>query len=265
MTVEEERRARDRQRGRDYINSEAGEMSAVALGALLEALEREREANSDEARAAAQAAFLAAEATFDRAIRATDVYRRRMAVEALDLPSGAPVEAGEFGRVLKECLETTEWRASRNKLRRLLSRHFIDNEETFTPVVRLLVDKLFSNPKGLMGAIDRVEKKSGIDETKGWDDKVRTIVVDAAGYSAGVEFGLHGHIPFAFWKRAQRMHGRQVERALSKDCRIAPAKAATIRDWCVRQAGPYAENFRKARADGFAERNSPTPSRGLDG
>jgi hypothetical protein len=108
MTVEEERLARDRQRGRDYINSEAGEMLAGALGTLLEALERERGANSNEARAAAQVAFLAAEATFDRAIGATDVYRRRMAVEALDLPSGALIEAGEFRRVLKECLDTTE-------------------------------------------------------------------------------------------------------------------------------------------------------------
>jgi hypothetical protein len=60
------------------------------------------------------------------------------------------------------------------------------------------------------------------------------------------------------------MHGRLVERALSQDYRIAPAKAATIRDWCMR-AGPHAENFKKARADGLAERDNPNPSRGLDG
>jgi hypothetical protein len=48
MTGPGERRARARQRGRDYINSEAGAVTAEALGALLEALERERGANNDE-------------------------------------------------------------------------------------------------------------------------------------------------------------------------------------------------------------------------
>jgi hypothetical protein len=57
MTSEDERRARARQRARDYINSEAGAVTAEALGALLEAREWEQEANSDEARAAAQTAF----------------------------------------------------------------------------------------------------------------------------------------------------------------------------------------------------------------
>ncbi len=57
MTSGDERRARARQRGRDHINSEAGAVTAEALGALLEAQEREQEANSDEARAAAQGRF----------------------------------------------------------------------------------------------------------------------------------------------------------------------------------------------------------------
>ena len=48
MTDEDEAAREARQRGRDYINSEAGEAAAEALGALLEALEREREANSDD-------------------------------------------------------------------------------------------------------------------------------------------------------------------------------------------------------------------------
>ena len=176
MTSEDERRARTRQRGRDYINSETGAVTAEALGALLEALEREQEANSDEARAAAQTAFLEAEAEFGRATGATDVRRRRMAVEALDLASGARVKAGEFERVFRECLDTIETLTSRNKLRRLLSRGFIDDQATFTDSVRLLVDKLFKNPKGLMGALDRVEKKSGVDARKGLDGSVRTVV-----------------------------------------------------------------------------------------
>ena len=99
MTNEDERRARARQRGRDHINSEAGAVTAEALGALLEAREGEQEANSDEARAAAQGVFLSAQAAFGRATGATDVRRRRMAVEALDFPSGARVEVGEFERI----------------------------------------------------------------------------------------------------------------------------------------------------------------------
>jgi hypothetical protein len=48
---------------------------------------------------------------------------------------------------------------------------------------------------------------------------------------------------------------------VARGLRIVPAKAATIRDWCVRV---QAENFKKARADGFAERDNPDPSRGVD-
>lgn len=264
MTNEDERRARARQRGRDHINSEAGAVTAEALGALLEAREGEQEANSDEARAAAETAFLAAEAAFGRATGAMDVRRRRMVAEALDLPSGARVEAGEFERIFKDCLDTIETVPSRNKLRRLLSRGFIDNEATFTDSVRLLVDKLFKNPKGLMGALDRVEKKSGVDARKGLDSSVRTVVVSAAGYSAGVEFGLDKDIPLTFWKRAQRRHSRETDGWRARGVQIPTAKADTIRDWCMRVAVPHADNFKKARADGFVERDNPTPSRGID-
>jgi hypothetical protein len=264
MISEDERRARARQRGRDHIASEAGAVTAEALGALLEAREKEQDADSDEVRAAAQAAFVAGWTAFSRATGATDVGRRRMVVEALDLPSGARVEAREFERIFKDCLDTIETVASRNKLRRLLSRHFLDNEETLTPSARLLVDKLFKNPTGLLGALDRVEKKSGVDARRGLDDSVRTVVVSAAGYSAGVEFGLDKDIPFAFWKRAQRRHSRETDGWRARGVKIATAKADTIRDWCVRVAGPHADNFKKARADGFIERGSPIPSRGID-
>ena len=130
--------------------------------------------------------------------------------------------------------------------------------------MRLLVDKMFKNPKGLMGALDHVEKKSGVDATKGLDEDVRAIVVTAAGYSAGVEFGLNKDIPFTFWKRAQRRHSHEADRWRAKGVKIATAKAETIRGWCVRIAGPHAENFRKGRAEGFTERNNPDPSRGID-
>ena len=53
-----------RQRGRDYINSEAGEAAAEALGALLEALEKEREANDDDAHKRAHEQALARKGRF---------------------------------------------------------------------------------------------------------------------------------------------------------------------------------------------------------
>jgi hypothetical protein len=229
-----------------------------------EALEEERKANTDDACAKAQAHIIEAEAAILRATGSTDRRRRRMAVDALDLPPGTRVEAGEFERILKQCLDTVETRASRNKLRRLLSRHFLDNEETFTIFVRLLVDKLFKNQKGLFGVLDLVEGTSGVDPTKGLDGDIRTIVVAAAGYSAGVEFGLNKDIPFTFWKRAHRRHSHEADRGRARGEKIATAKAETIRDWCVRVAGPHAENFREVRAAGFAERNNPDPSRGID-
>jgi hypothetical protein len=264
MTVEDERRAQARQRGRDYINGEAGEAAAEALGALREALEKEREANSDDDRAAAQARYLEAKAVLDYEIEAPHVRRRRMAVEALDYPSGAPVDAGHFKQVLTDCFFTLETQAGRDKLRRLLSRYILDDEETLgRPAARLLVEKLSANSDGLLGAIDNVEGKSGVDATTGKDRNIRKSLVMAAGYSAGVEFGLNGNIPFAFWKRAQRRHSHLVEKARAHGDRIKAAKAATIKDWCLRD-GPYARIFGLARADGFADRDKPDPSRELD-
>ena len=214
MTGADERRARARQRGRDYINSEAGAVTAEALGALLEALERERGANNDEGRTDAQARYLEAKAVLDYEIEAPHVRRRRMAVEALDYPSGALVDAGDFRRVLTDCFRTLKTQAGRDKLRRLLSRYILDDEETIgRPAARLLVEKLSANSEGLLGAIDNVEGKSGVGKTTGKNVNIRTKVVMAAGYSAGVEFGLNGNIPSVFWKRAQRMHGRLVKEA----------------------------------------------------
>jgi hypothetical protein len=264
MTSEDERRAQARQRGRDYLNSEAGAVTAEALGVLLEALERERGANNDAGRADAQARYLEAKAVLDYELEAPHVRRRRMAVEALDYPSGAPVDAGDFKRVLIDCFFTLETQAGRDKLRRLLSRYLLDDEETFgRPAARLLVEKLSANSEGLFGAIDNVEGKSGVGKTTGKNVNARTNVVMAAGYSAGVEYGLDGNIPSAFWKRAQRMHGRLVKKARAHGARIKAAKAATIKDWCLRD-GPQARKFRLARADGFAERDNPNPSRELD-
>ncbi len=187
-----------------------------------------------------------------------------MTVEALDLPSGALVEAAEFERIFKDCLDTIETLASRNKLRRMLSRGFIDDEPTFTDSVRLLVDKLFKNPKGLMGVLDRIERKSGLNAKKGLDDSVRTVVVSAAGYSVGVEFGLSKDIPVTFWKRARRRRSYETDGWRAKGVKIAPAKAETIRDWCTRVAGTHAKTFKASRADGFAERSNPNKSRGID-
>ena len=167
MTNEDERRARARQRGRDYINSEAGAVTAEALGALLEAREGEQEANSDEARAAAQAAYLSAQAAFGRATGATDVRRRRMAVEALDLPSGARVEAGEFERIFKDCLDTIETMASRNKLRRLLSRGFIDDEATFTDCRAASGRQAVRKSEGLMGASTASRRRAASTQGRG--------------------------------------------------------------------------------------------------
>jgi hypothetical protein len=264
MTSGNERRARARQRGRDYINSEAGAVTAEAVGALLDALEKERGASSDEGRAAAQARYLEAKAVLNYELEDRHVRRRRMAVEALDYPSGALVDAGEFGRVLTDCFFTLKTQAGRDKLRRLLSRYLLDDEETFgRPAARLLIEKLSANSGGIFGAIDNVEGKSGVDKTTGKNVNARTNVVMAAGYSAGVEFGMNGKIPFAFWKRAQRTHIRLVKEERAHGVRIKAAKTATIKDWCLRD-GPQAEKFRLARTDGFAERNNPNPSRELD-
>ena len=75
-----------RQRGRDYINSEAGEAAAEALGALLEALEKAREANDDDACKDAHEQALAARADLEFAIGVRAWRRQRIVSTAAGLP-----------------------------------------------------------------------------------------------------------------------------------------------------------------------------------
>ncbi len=74
-------------RGRDYINSEAGEAAAEALGALLEALEIVREANSDDACKDAHDQALAARADLELAIGVRAWRRQRIVSSAAGQPA----------------------------------------------------------------------------------------------------------------------------------------------------------------------------------
>jgi hypothetical protein len=67
-----------RKRARDYINSEAGAAVAEALGALLEGLEYERQANGDEDRERAHNQILASRADMEAAIGVRRVRRQRI-------------------------------------------------------------------------------------------------------------------------------------------------------------------------------------------
>ena len=92
--------------------------------AVVAAEEKERAANSDEARAAAQAEHLAARDALLDATGTTALERRRMIAQARDLPLGAKVDANGFEQFARDCLDGTP--SSQIRLRQAFARHIVD-------------------------------------------------------------------------------------------------------------------------------------------
>jgi hypothetical protein len=79
-----------------------GGHALAALGRKLVAFAAERQANSDQSRAAAQAEAMAADRDWDVATGRRDLRRRRMLAHARGLPNGAKTDAAEFDRFAAE-------------------------------------------------------------------------------------------------------------------------------------------------------------------
>jgi hypothetical protein len=225
------------------------------LDALLDAAEREQAANSNEARAAAQAEFLAAEGALDRINGKFDISRRRMMVEALALPSGSMVNTTDFERFARDGTPGGQIR-----LRHALARHEMDSGGMLTDGwVHVLAGQWLLQAGGRYGPLDGPVRASGIDLHGGPAAVIRLKIVADAGYTVGVEFG-NGAIPRQFWKRAQRAQNALAQHSRMKGYNVENLSAATIKGLCLKD-GLLAVVFRDCRRDGKSESGAPNPDR----
>ena len=130
MTDEDDRRAQQRQRGLDYINSEAGAASAEALGAILEAVEGEWEVKTDGTQAAVdtradfQSAALTALRNLLFALGALDLLHRRMVAFARNQRMGVISHARDLESLLKPA--KLRKAVGQKNMRKMLARVVLD-------------------------------------------------------------------------------------------------------------------------------------------
>jgi hypothetical protein len=221
----------------------------VMLAELCAAVDQEQAANSNEARAKAQAAALTAQDALDSASGINALRRRRMIAEARDLPLGAAVEAGEFGQIERDCAEVTL--SGLVRMRQALARHAMDARGVLTGgLAELLAANTRQNAKGYKGPLDGPVRAGGVDPNSGAANQLKELVVNEAGYTAGVEIG-EGRIPFTVWKRAERRHNEIARKGRQAGYKIENVQATTIKDWCLRD-GELGRIFANARAEGVA-------------
>ena len=130
MTDEDDRRAQQRRRGLDYINSEAGAASAEALGAILEAVEGEWEVKTDGTQAAVdtradfQSAALTALRKLLFALGALDLLHRRMVAFARNQRMGVISHARDLESLLKPA--KLRKAVGQKNMRKMLARVVLD-------------------------------------------------------------------------------------------------------------------------------------------
>ena len=100
------------------------------LDKLLDAIELERAANSNECRAQAQADYLKARDALLRRVGGVDVERKRMEIEVLGLPAGSPVDPTDFEQFADRYVKGSP--EDENRLRLVLARHAQDHSDLLT-------------------------------------------------------------------------------------------------------------------------------------
>jgi hypothetical protein len=229
------------------------------LNAVLAAGEKERAANSDEARAAAQAEHLAARDALLDATGTTDLERRRMIAEARGLPLGAKVDATGFEHFARECLDGTP--SNEIRLRHAFGRHTQDAAGALTRGwAGVLVSQMLQNAKGHKGPLDGPVRARGVDPYGGPAYEIQNKIVVDTGYTIGVEIGVTGRIPHELWKRAERAQNALAQTGRMRGHKTQNVSFRTIKDWCLK-SGSLADLFKDARREGSQERPAPDLSR----
>jgi hypothetical protein len=202
-----------RQRGRDYINSKVGEAAAEALGALLEALERAGEANSDDAREDAHKQTMAARADLEAAIGVRGWRRQRIVSTAAGQPAHRPVATAKG-------VESIFRRGGRDTEQRFaMSRILMDElggilggrPENLEAATLILAEKGYYGPQAKPGKDSGLRApaiRQGVNPHAGASETGRWGFYTALGYTLGAE-GKRDCRP-SEWKQRAALHLRAI-------------------------------------------------------
>jgi hypothetical protein len=237
-----------------------------ALGRRLAAQEAERQANSDQSRAAAQAEAMAARRDLDAATGDMDLRRRRMLAHARALPNGARTDAAEFERFAAELTLSPGGRVmARLAIARYLEDSAGDLGERLAGVGAM---EFMQTSDGRDGLLTGTITSAGVDRQSGPALPLRLKTIADAGYTLGAEYG-GGRAPHVLWKRAARAYNEGAARFRMGGYDVKNVADKTVRDWVARNVNlppgsPKAGDlFNEAKRDGAAARLPPDPSRML--
>jgi hypothetical protein len=266
---EGERRAHRRQRGREYLNSEAGAAAAEALGAFIEAIEGEREVRADETQAAVekragfQSTALAALRALISALGALDLLHRRMVAFARNQRMGVISHARDLASLLKP--DKLRKDVGRKNMRKMLARVVLDlgllpgASKAVTWALNLAAggrDGQFADE----GAFD-TDPAAGVQSDSGLAYTLQIRLANATGYEAGTNGAPETRrLSEALLAQAVKTFNawRRGMRAVDKDT-VPLAKPTTVRDWCTRL---HREQFDLGYKQGCVDRAAGQVNRG---
>jgi hypothetical protein len=204
-----------RQRGRDYINSEAGAAAAEALGALLEALERNRGANNDDDRKDAHKQALAASADHDAATGLRDLRRQRVVSTAAgQAPHKLVVTAKGIDAIFRRGGSPTEQRFAAARILLDTSGTTLGGRPENLEALRLILAELgYRVPEkkpGKASGIRAPTTRQGVNATDGGSEVGRWSIYTALGYTLGAEGKRDCHP--SVWRQRAILHLRAINR-----------------------------------------------------
>ena len=244
MTDEDDRRAQQRRRGLDYINSEAGAASAEALGAILEAVEGEWEVKTDGTQAAVdtradfQSAALTALRKLLFALGALDLLHRRMVAFARNQRMGVISHARDLESLLKPA--KLRKAVGQKNMRKMLARVVLDLAllPGASKAVVWALNLAAGGRDGQFGdeGVFDTDPVAGIQPDSGFAYTLQIRLAYATGYTSGANGALESRrLSEALLAQAVRTFNDLRRRLRAEDKDTVPiAKPATIRDWCTR-------------------------------
>jgi hypothetical protein len=201
-----------RQRGRDYINSEAGAAAAEALGALLEALEKARDANDDDARKDAHEQALKARADLEAATGVRDLRRQRIVSTVAGLPPHRIAATAKGVDAIFNGRRDSEHRSAYNRiLMDELGALLGGRPENLEAATLILAQMGYHGPKGKLGKDSGIRAptvRQGVNSNDGASATGRLSLYTALGYTLGAEGKRDCHP--SEWKQRAALHLRAL-------------------------------------------------------
>jgi hypothetical protein len=235
----------------DWLGSPEGEPALAALTRMREAMERERQANSPEARNTAQEAALKADAALSEVVGMAALRRRRILAELTGEEVRDRLDERDYqARIGQAIMDGTP--KGRNAVRRATWRMAQDlNGIVGDKLAFHVAAHMREVASGRIGLMD-AEPQQGVDTKSAPAFGLRTRIVADTGYTVGAEVD-RSRVPSSFWKRAARLHNELAALMETDIVKVAPVSPKTIRDWCTRQ-GEWRDLFEKSRAEGRRDR-----------